>query len=238
MCQQVDHVIIGDNSTDGTREIIEALIAEGLPITYHFDDAASVAQRDVMTAYAHEARDRGARWGVFFDIDEVWHADGGKICQVLGELPDHVLVVPATNVTHCCTSEDDPNEPDPFTRMGWRNAEILPLGKIACRLRPDLIVGHGNHDVNFTEEPRPASVTRILESRHFPYRSPEQFIARVTTAWPQLRDSGLPETHGAHMWAYGRHLDEFGEEGLRAWFQNGMFFENPAENPDLVFDPI
>lgn len=238
MAAQVDHVIIGDNSTDNTRAILDGLVAEGLAITVLDDDAPSVAQREVMTRYAHEAREMGASWAVFFDIDEVWAADGGRMANQLMDLPELALIVHARNITHCATSEDDGSNLDPCTRMGWRSVEMLPLGKVACRLRDDLVIGHGNHNATFTNERRPLTVTNLIESRHFPYRSPEQLIKRVKGAWPQLRDSGLPESHGAHMWAYGRHLDEFGEDGLRAWFADGMFFTDPASNPDLIFDPL
>lgn len=237
MLHHVDHIIIGDNSTDDTRPIIERLIAEGLAITLLDDEALSYQQCDVMTAYAHRARDMGAQWGVFFDIDEAWQCEG-RITDQLATLPEHVLIAPARNLTHCATDTDDPADPDPMHRMGWRSAQMLPLVKVACRLRDDLRIGHGNHSATYDREPRPAAVNDLIESRHFPYRSPEQFIKRVQGAWPPLRDSGLPETHGAHMRAYGQHLDEFGEEGLRRWFANGMFFENPAANPELVHDPL
>jgi hypothetical protein len=237
MCAQVDHVIIGDNSDDGTGEILLELGAKGLPITVLWDDAPSVAQRDVMTAYGHLAREMGATWGVFFDIDEVWYASDTRIADALADLPDHILLAPARNLNHTASTADDPEDPDPIHRMGWRNAEMLPLVKVACRLRDDLAIGHGNHSASYAGERHPAAVNGLLESHHYPYRSPEQFIKRVKGAWPQLRDSGLPETHGAHMWAYGRHLDEFGEDGLRRWFENGMLAKDPASNPDLVYDP-
>lgn len=237
MLGQVDHIIIGDNSTDGTREILEELVAYGAPITLLEDRKLNFEQRDVMTNYAHQAREMGGEWGVFFDIDEVWTAERGRISDRLAELPAHILVAHASNVTHCCTSEDDPDEPDPITRMGWRSAEKLPLGKVACRLTDDLRVGHGNHSAVFGRLRHPAAVLDLIGSRHYPYRSPEQFVKRVKGAYPMLKASGLPRTHGQHMHEYGEHWEEFGEEGLRRWFQNGMFFENPAENPDLVYDP-
>lgn len=238
MCAQVDHVLIGDDSNDGTEDILRGLIREGLPITMLYDDLPSFHQRDVMTEYAQRALGAGAEWGVFFDIDEAWTADEGTITQRLAEVPEHIMIAPARNLNHCATNRDDPDEPDPMRRMGWRNAEMLPLVKIAARLREDLHIGHGNHDAAYWSEPMAASISGLLQSRHYPYRSPEQFIKRVAHSWPQLRDSGLPETHGSHMWAYGRHLDEFGEEGLRRWFYNGMLLKDPESNPDLVFDPI
>lgn len=236
MLRQVDHIIIGDNSTDDTRKILERLVDEGLPITLLDDYRRNVEQREVMTDYAQMAAWMGAEWVCPFDIDEVWFVPGGRIGDALLELPDAVCAVVASNVTHCCTDADDPDEPDPMTRMGWRDRNVLPLGKVACRARPDLTIDHGNHVAHF--ESRVDTVEGgLIEIRHFPYRSPEQFIKRVEGAWPTLRDSGLPESHGTHMWAYGRCLDEHGPDGLRSWFRDGMFFTDPASNPELVYDP-
>jgi hypothetical protein len=238
MCLQVDHVLVGDNSTDGTRGIIDALIADGLPITLLEDTAKNFEQREVMTAYAQLARDMGATWGVFFDIDEAWYADGGRITDVLADLPEHILLAPARNLTHCVTDQDDLGDADPMNRMGWRSVEMLPLVKVACRLRADLEIGHGNHSAHYGDERHTAAINDLLESRHFPYRSPEQLIKRVTHAYPMLKASGLPRSHGLHMWEMGEHWEEYGDAGLRRWFANGMHFEDPASNPELVHDPL
>lgn len=240
MCAQVDHVIIGEGgSTDGTRELLDALIRDGHPITLLDDTALNFEQCSVMTAYAHMAREEmDAKWGVFFDVDEVWFADGGTIAQVLSGLPEHILIAPARNITHCCTDQDDPGELDPMARMGWRSTQMLPLVKVACRLRDDLSIGHGNHSAHYERERHPAERSGLLESFHFPYRSPEQLIKRVSHAYPMLKASGLPRNHGLHMHEMGEHWEEYGEEGLRRWFYNGMFFENPQDNPELTFDPL
>lgn len=238
MLRQVDHVLIGDNSDDGSEVILRGLVKEGLPITLMYDDAPSWHQREVMTSYAHFARTHGAEWGVFFDIDEAWTGQTGNIAGTLAQLPDHILIAPARNLNHCATDADDPTDPDPMHRMGWRSREMLPLVKVAARLHEDLWIDHGNHAAHYYGEQFPASINGVLESRHYPYRSPEQFIKRVQGSWPELRESGLPEGHGAHMRAYGQHLDEFGPEGLARWFDNGMLLKSPSENPDLVFDPL
>lgn len=238
MLAQVDHVLVGDNSADGTRAILDGLAAEfGERLDVLDDHAPSVAQRDVMTEYARRAGSAGAAWVVPFDIDEVWMADEGRIADRLMQLPDGVLLAPARLVTHCVTVLDDLADPDPFSRMGWRDMEMLPLPKVACRARPDLRIGHGNHSARYKRERFAPSVDGILGARHFPYRSPEQFILRVRGAWPQLRDSGLPESHGAHMWQYGRVLDASGEDGLRELFAEHMTFTDPAAQ-GRVFDPL
>lgn len=239
MATQVDHIICGENfSQDGTREILDRLAGE-LPLTVIDDTAKNFEQREVLTGYAQRAREElGATWVVPFDMDELWAADEGRVSDALSELPETVLLAPARLLNHTSTRDDDWDNPDPFTRMVWREVEVLPLPKVAARALPNMWIDHGNHAAHFDGVRRAPSVDGVLGARHFPYRSPEQFIKRVKIAWPMLRDSGLPRSHGQHMWEYGEHLDEFGEEGLRNWFFNGMCPENPSERPNLVFDPV
>jgi glycosyltransferase involved in cell wall biosynthesis len=215
MVRQVDHVIIGDNSTDGGREVLEGLVAEGLPITLLEDTKLNWQQREVMTEYAFRAADMGADWVCPFDIDEAWlPCEGARISRSLATVPETILVAVAANLTHSATTEDDMTNPDPMSRMKWRSPERLPLGKVACRVLPGLEIGHGNHSATYKGVRHVPTVQGVIESRHFPYRTAEQFVKRVQHAWPMLRDSGLPQSHGAHMWGYGDLLDRAGPEGL------------------------
>lgn len=238
MLAQVDHVLIGDNSTDGTEAVLARLAVEFEGrLTVKWDAAPSVAQRDVMTTYARMARDEGASWVVPFDIDEVWQADRHTIRERLAQIPDCVLLVPARLVEHRCSTLDDLSDPDPFSRQAWRPAEMLPLMKVACRARGDLRIGHGNHEAHYRKERFAPAVLGVLSARHFPYRSVEQFIKRVLIAWPQLRDSGLPESHGAHVWKVGRVLERDGEDGLREFFRETLVIDDPAAH-GYVRDPV
>jgi hypothetical protein len=237
MLTQVDHIICGNGpSTDGTREALLALAAEH-PITLLDDGELSWKQNEVITGFAQMARDMSASWVVPFDIDEVWYSPRGRIGDVLDGLPLGIALAPARLWTHSATAMDDQANPDPISRMGWRGVDALVLPKMAARALPSLRIGHGSHGAEFTDIRKPASITGVLYARHYPYRTPEQFIKRVRGAWPQLRDSGLPEWHGSHMWAYGRALDEGGPEALERWFADGMFCADPEINPELVFDP-
>ena len=237
MAAQVDHVIIGEGgSVDGTREAIQALVDEGLPITLQDDPTRNHEQARVMTELAHQAREMGATWVIPYDTDEVWLGRDGRVADTLANLPPEAMLAPARLINHICTSAD-PDEPNPFKRMGWRETQVLPLPKVACRALPDLSIHDGNHGASYDTR-HVLSVTDMLEVRHFPYRSPEQFIKRIEIAWPQVRDSDKPESYAAHIRAYGQHLEEFGPEGLRRWFKNAMFFEDPENNPDLIYDPL
>ncbi len=239
MLRQVDHVIIGDDSTDGGELALQRLVDEGLPVTVVWDDEPAYHQPEVVKRLMLQARDMGAEWAVPFDLDEAWTADVGRVADRLAELPEHVLIATARNMNHTATILDDPEDPDPMHRMGWRSREMLPLMKVAVRIRDDVRMAHGNHSASFDAEPFPAAINGVLESRHFPYRTPEQFIKRVLDNWPDLKAaSSLHPGHGAHIRAYGEHYDEFGEAGLREWFANGLLAKNPVDDPSLVFDPI
>lgn len=238
MLRQVDHVIVGDDSTDGSETILQRLVDEGLPLTVVWDDEPAYHQPDVVKRLMLQARDAGAVWAVPFDLDEAWTADVGRIADRLAQLPDSVLIATARNMNHVATARDDPADPDPMHRMGWRSREMLPLMKVAVRIRDDVRMAHGNHAAAFDDEPLPPAVNGVLESRHFPYRSPEQFTKRVLDNWPDLKASGLARSHGTHIWVYGEHYEQFGADGLRDWFYSGMFEREPEANGDLVFDPI
>jgi hypothetical protein len=73
--------------------------------------------------------------------------------------------------------------------------------------------------------------------RHFPWRTPDQFIARVRSAYEQLLSSGLPETMGVHVRAYGKCLVDEGEDALRAHFMHWFYSPDPEADDTLVFDP-
>lgn len=238
MLAQVDHVIVGDNSTDGTQDVLRDLVREGLPVTVLDDPLPNFRQSEVMNEYAQRAADRGASWVVPFDMDEAWYAVEGRIADRLAELPAAALLVPAANLTHGVTALDDVTEPDPMTRMEWRSTSQLPLPKVACRPLPTLEIAHGNHSASYRGIRFPLSAAGVLQARHFPYRSADQFVKRVEIAWPMLRDSGLQRSHGIHMWEYGELLDRDGPDGLRDWFQWGMTFHDPESDPNLVRDPL
>lgn len=238
MCAQVDHVIIGDNSTDGGHEVLQGLVEEGLPITLYWEDAPNWHQPEVVKRFVLEAYERGADWVVPFDLDEVWTGEQGSVAMTLMELPEQVMIAPANLLNHTATLLDDVGEQDPFMRLEWRGTEILPLRKVAFRPREDVITHDGNHSVAYEGLRHPAGVSDVLGVKHFPYRSPEQFVKRVEIAWPQIRDSGLGEGYGTHVWVYGRALDEGGPEALHKWFNDAFFVEDPDSDPMLTHDPL
>lgn len=253
MASQVDRIIVADNmSTDGTRDILEGL-ARQLPLTIVDDPVPAYLQSDKMSRLAAQAGAEGADWVVPFDADEWWMCSFGRIADVLEGRCDEVTIgetdglVGAVLFDHVPTGADGSNH-DPTRRMGWRRTTPLPLPKVACRYRQGLRIGQGNHTAVY--DGIGATLTPgVLQVRHFPYRSDEQFVRKVrngAAAYAAAGDS-LPADAGAHWRGWGRILDEHGEAHLiehvyRKWFWRenprlSVVIDGEAQGP-LFFDPV
>jgi hypothetical protein len=172
-----------------------------------------------------------------FDADEVWVAHGGRVGDVLDDLPDDILVARAPWLTHVVTDRDPPG-PDPVARMVYRRSEFHHSPKVACRPRPGLWIVKGNHRAAYRGIVRPLSVDGLLCVRHFPVRSAEQFVRKVSYradgVWrskptmPQF----LPPEHEEYLCI----LKEEGEAPLAASFDEDHRFADPDE-AGLVLDP-
>lgn len=226
MLAQVDQVIIADNgSTDGTREILE-----DLPITLVDDPEVGYFQSRKMSALAARAADEGADWIIPFDADEVWYAHAGRIADVLAE--QAVPVAAAQIVNHVAAMGDDVDT-SPVERIGWRQQRALPLPKVACRARLPVTIAAGNHGAHY-----PAGVEHgLLEVRHFPYRSPEQFVQKAKNGAAAYAATDLPRSTGQHWREYGELIAEGGDEAGHAWFRKHFWSADPERDPNLILDP-
>lgn len=229
MLGQVDDIIVIDNgSTDGTREILAEF-----PITVIDDNGIAYHQSDRMNRLAAQAAADGADWVVPFDADEWWycpHAD--RIADRLVDL-GRFAVVRAGLYDHRATAAD-PDEPNPFWRMGWRNRKSGPLPKVAFRPVLTARLGMGNHAVEY---PRVDAVEGELVVRHFPYRSVDQFVSKVRNGAAAMAATTMPEATCAHWRRYGAILDAGGPAGIEEIFRKWFWFDRPDQRQDLIFDP-
>lgn len=232
MLRQVDHVLVMDGSTDETTEILEAL-----PVTLIRDETPTYEQPQQMTALAHQAREFGAEWILGFDADEVWLSTEGRIADRLAELPDEALLAPAPLFNHVVTALDDPDDPDPVSRIQWRRPEPVPLPKVACRAREDLTIHFGQHGASFSEVRHPLSATGVLQVKHYPYRSVQQLVNKIRVGGRQLVESNIDKSLGAHWRGFYETLERDGERGLESWFARWAYSADPENDPELVHDP-
>ena len=230
MAGEVDALIVADNaSTDGTREKLKH--AEMLlPLTVVDDPDPAYTQSAKMSHLAEmaaELHDPDDLWIVPFDADELWTAPGGRIRDVLPNIRADIVVARITN--HFVTGQDEGTD-DPFTSMVWRQAEPQGLGKVAFRWRPGAVIHQGNHGVTLpVHEPRVARVE--LAIRHFPYRSEDQMLSKVTNGARAYALTDLPPDVGEHWRLYGQVLDEEGPDAIRAWFRRHFYYPDPNLGP-------
>lgn len=233
---QVDEILIRDRaSKPALKEQLHAMAAADERIVVEDDDGSyHHNQSRLMTHMATQARERKHEWVIPIDPDEFWYANGTPLNQLLGGVSKDVAIAKAELYNHVASAED-PRGKNPFRTIGFRQKFPLPLGKIAARCRPDLIIEAGNHHARTRGVG--LSVGPLLVVRHFPYRTEGQFIEKVRSNWEEIKMSNLPESFGVHIRAYGKCLDEEGEDALRAHFQHWFFSKSPQEDDTLIFDP-
>jgi hypothetical protein len=239
MAREVDYLIVADNnSTDGTRAILDHLTTE-LPLTVVDDPDPAYRQSEKMTRLADLAHSRGAVWVVPFDADEIWHPpDHGqdlRIADQLSALPPSTTVAAADLYNHLRTSLDR-DHTCPIQSMGWRQPEPAPLAKVAFRWRDGAVVEQGNHGVRFPDGSND-SVGGLLRVRHFPVRSADHLIRKARQGADAYKAApDLPADYGAHWRSWGQILDSGGEDALRAVYAEHWLYRSPVDS-GLVWDP-
>jgi hypothetical protein len=218
---EVDFLLVADNnSSDGTREVLDRLAGE-LPLTVVDDPEPGYYQSRKLSQLAERAAGMGATWILPIDADEIWVQPVDRIRVVLPALGYPIAL--ATLYNHVRTG-DDVNDPDPFRSMVWRIEQPSKLGKVAFRWQPGAVIHQGNHGVTL-----PSGETgglQVLETHHFPVRSPEQFIrksrngAAAYAAAPEL-DASM----GVHWRSWGRMSDE----QLQQAYVEHWYYNSPAD---------
>jgi glycosyltransferase involved in cell wall biosynthesis len=232
MMEQLDRVVVYDNgSTDGTREYLESLTGDGLIVKADRDPGYWQGRK--MTRWAAEWADTTS-WLIPFDADELWHcADEGSIAENITRINSGVIC-PAPTYDYVPTVEDDPLIENPIERMEYRKAEPAGLPKIACRPSLPVWIQQGNHGASY---PSPQEVHGLLVITHYQYRSEDQFVKKIRNGYAAYKKTTLPEALGAHWRAYGRLLEEEGEEGLKEAYRLKLVVDD-VSSAKYVKDPL
>lgn len=233
MADEVDWLMVADNgSTDGTREILDQLTNE-LPLTVVDDPDPAYHQSIKMTALADKAHADGATWIVPFDADELWYAAADRVRTVLPGLPPDCTVAWATLFNHLRTAADL-DDLDPFRSMVWRQREPGALPKVAIRWAPGAVIEQGNHGA---QHPHGVAGVQVLELRHFPARSAEQFVRKgINGAAAYRAATDLPMDMGAHWRSYGQLVDAHGAQVLAEVWKQHWYYLSPTDS-GLIYDP-
>ena len=242
---QVDEIIVSDNnSTDGTRDLLEQLAGEGLVSTIYDDPDPAYFQSAKTTWLAERAREFGMDWVLPVDADERWRTfDGRPIREhLLGIAPD-VQAINGVLYHYIPSVEDDGEELDPFRRIVWRLAEPAGLPKVGARTLDGLSIDAGNHGVKFHGHP-PALAAGGLRVDHFSWRSESQFGRKIRNGARAYAATDLPEGVGPHWRMWGNPDAPDLELRAAAHFRKHFLATDPPKAPGmsdpagLIRDPV
>jgi glycosyltransferase involved in cell wall biosynthesis len=200
-----DNLLVVDNaSNDDTSDILQALLAEGLPLTLLSDDALGYRQSEVSTYLARHAFST-------LECDRLFLLDADEFVRVSSreELNGLLSAIPETDhalfrwMNYVPTDTDNLREPAVPARIGHRRRDDdsstykIALSRSFAR-ESSAHLTQGNHDVANS-----AFVSRHEESlriAHYPVRSPEQLTLKVAIGWSAYAAMGYEDRE-----ALGRH---------------------------------
>ncbi len=186
----VDVVLVTDHrSVDGTTEILERYARDTGRVRVFREDGEHTQQGAWVTSMARLAAvDHEADWVLHSDADEFWWAGGESLGQVLAAVPARYGVIDAVQRSLLPVADDgrpfwermivrlSPSAPINDTGTPFR-----PVGKVAHRGHPSVVVHHGNHTV---DAPLAKLATRrLLEVLHAPLRSRAQCARKYAKTW-------------------------------------------------------
>jgi len=218
----VDHHLVFDHdSTDGTRDILQALRAEGLPVTLYTDDAIGKLQQFRSNHLSRlAARELDADWIIPLDADELLGGpDRAALEHALAATPPGISrSLPLLN--YVATATDPAGEPNPAVRLQYCETGPLHTRKVmvarALALDESVAAGMGSHALFRGEAPLPDQpLPDSFHLAHLPLRSPQHQVLRVVLAELQKLSHGQ-----AHA-------------GVDTHYRLG--FQLLAENPDRFF---
>ncbi|MET4096677.1 glycosyltransferase family 2 protein [Arthrobacter sp. UYCu712] len=211
--RSIDHMFIADNlSTDGTLEILQALKAEGLPLTIDTDEDQALRQSHKMTTMYRKAfRQNDFDYVFLLDADEFLDLDREEMIS-LRRAHGSGTAYYVKRVNYLYGGEVvDGRETSFFELMSNRDTEpetdksMIFHDAAKCRR---FRIGNGNHHIrDWSQDDGPrVSVKPEREFaliRHFPIRSVAQYMRKGLLGWfaMQLRVPGANEpksTVGSH----------------------------------------
>jgi hypothetical protein len=243
LSQGVDFFIVTDNlSIDGTRDIIEQYVRDGVAVCLEernddYSQARWVTKMARLAAARYEAD-----WVINSDADEFWIGSSANgIKEDLASIDPRALCAVVSRSNFLPTDEEGVGffaERMMICERQSRNAigELLPP-KVCHRAFQDIQVDQGNHVVRRDGLPL-KGVPGALHIRHYPARSYRQFENKIVKGGAAYaRNTELPSEIG-HAWRYLYKCWKAG--GLRAYYRQIMrspqAVTRDLESGELIYD--
>jgi hypothetical protein len=210
-------LILEHNTLDGTREILDRLVAEGLPISLEHASEPRFMQREFTNRLLRAALEiHGADWVFPLDCDEfLLAASRAALDGALTEAGDaHVRM---KWVNYVPTPDDPAGEPHPLRRIrhcyDYRrcvddNPYVWKIG-VNARFLGDYYLDRyeivrGNHFLSLLDQRPPASAPMAtltaLRIAHFPVRSTDQMAQKAALGLLARLGTQSRSTHHAQAW--------------------------------------
>ena len=205
--------VVEHGSFDGTREILDALVREGLPLTVAHDERIGFFQPEVLTPLARELlRDSKADFVFMLDADEFLRtASRTALEQTLARAPAgmHALLPWVTYIPDFTAAPA--NDLLALLRSAKRPpVERKPQHKVAVARSfletPAAFVAMGNHRVFPSDDapdapcPHARLPQEAVAVAHVPIRSAAQITAKVALGWLAYLASGRDNPSLSFHW--------------------------------------
>jgi hypothetical protein len=243
-----DHLIVLDNgSQDGTTDILDALVKEGLSLEVLEDPSPGHYQSQRMTCLMreHAVGRCDADWVLLLDADEFLVVAQGASLLPKGAATDRPLLLPWR--TYVPDESDDASEENPLVRMRrWRVADQWEPIKVmvprALAALPNASLVQGNHGIDVDArrcDPRPHGGVWVA---HFPLRSPGQYAMKIAMNSLQYHAMATRDWESGHHYQapfelLKQDLDAFNAGFIDVARRHGLPVEAPLELPTVV-DPL
>ena len=184
--------VIDNGSRDGTRQILQKLCEEGLPLVVFDDPTFGHFQSEKVTeVYRRVVSVFQPQLVFLLDADEFIRApDRGALEAVLSQLePGEQGLLPW--MTHIPDPQASLEQllTDPLGSSPWRRRQEEPVYyKAVIRRRPeddlDLVIEQGNHSVRLRDgRALPSAIVQGAYVAHLPVRSVPQVSAKAINGW-------------------------------------------------------
>jgi len=198
--------IIDNNSSDDTRSILDALIAEGLPVRCYDDPEFAYYQSARMTKFCDFVNELSAPDFIIpIDDDEFVKCDSRSVLEdaLLSLHEDEYGISPWQTYVPNASVNPSGNPLVHITRR--RRVESPQYFKVwipkALVLSDGFLIEQGNHSIALGNGPPAAH--RILPRvaiAHFPVRAPSQIVSKAVLGWLSYLARG-----DTHLHEYGYH---------------------------------
>ena len=239
----VDHHIFLDNgSTDRSLAILQALRAEGLPLTVLQTRAAHFCEPPLLTGLFRMAAGMGADWVLMLDCDEFVdqrRAEGGLRTLLDAVPPEHAALRLPRAAYHPMPDDDAADLLVP-RRIRRREPQLQPVAKVVLRASlaaQNLTLGAGSRDAIRDGQYLPAPISGELALAHFPRRSACQQAARHVLGRLKVIAAGQAAADDNSSLHYNRIFEAIRDDPA-ALLRDPGFLSPEAPEGGLVEDPI